>query len=234
MATQGAPARQALATLARLSGWLYIFAALGFIVASSIRSRVIASNSFATTAEQMRDSSTLVRIGLLADLMSVVLFLLTAVVLYLLLARVDAVAAALTVIFVTVGVPMGLLAIAQQFTAVTIAVGGEHASALAQGPAEGYVALLAASQADTRAVHELIAGLSLLPLGYLVLTSGFFPGVLGVLLVVGGFSWLLRLGIAVLAPQLSGVAAVVTLGAIGEVIFMVWLVTKGTTGPATG
>jgi hypothetical protein len=215
------------AALTRLSGWLYILATLGFIVASSIRSRVIAPNALATTAERMRESAGLARIGLVADVICVVLFLLTSIALYLLFVRVDSVAAALMVVFVTVGVPLGLLAIAQQLTALTIAVGASQGSVVGAASTDGSVGLLAASQASTRAIHDVIAGLWLLPLGYLVVISGYFPGVLGVLLVAGGIGWLLRLAVVVLAPELASIAALLALSGIAEVIFMIWLVTKG-------
>lgn len=209
--------------LDRLAGWFYIFATLCFIVAVSIRSRIFVAGDTAVTLENLRSSGTLARIGLMVDVVSVFAFLLTAVALYLLLADVDHLAAGLMVIFVVMGVPLGLLALAAQLSALSIA---ERPAELAAGAADA-TRLLTEMQTAIRTLHETTAGLWLLPLGYLALRSGYFPQIVGVLLIVAGISWLIHLALVVLAPQLTRAASLVVLGAIGEVIFMIWLVVRG-------
>jgi hypothetical protein len=74
----------------------------------------------------------------------------------------------------------------------------------------------------------------LLPLGYLVVTSGFFPKALGVLLIIGGFSWLAQFFVHFLAPDLARLASFLAIGAIGEVFFIVWPLVRGMRIPASG
>jgi hypothetical protein len=76
-------------------------------------------------------------------------------------------------------------------------------------------------------------GLLLLPLGYLVLGSGWFPKALGVLLIAGCFGYLVDLFAQFLAP---GVAEsiellVVAPAAVGELSFIAWLLVKGVPVP---
>jgi hypothetical protein len=217
------------AALPALCGWLYLIASVCFIVAGSIRSRIIEPDRISATADNIRASAGLFRIGLVIDLVSIVVFLLTAIALYQLLVHVDQVLAAAMVIFVMVGVPIALLAVIHEYSALMAATRADYITAVGPAVADSFVMLQAEMQTSARVVHELIAGLWLLPLGYLVFASGSFPKVLGVLLVIGGLSWLAHLSIAMLAPQLARLGAYVVLGAIGEVIFIGWLILRGAT-----
>ena len=73
-------------------------------------------------------------------------------------------------------------------------------------------------------------GLWLLPLGYPVMKSGAFPRVLGALLILGGFSLLTNLSLAVLTGR--GIPMILVLD-VGERLFVVWLLVKGVRVPST-
>jgi hypothetical protein len=77
-------------------------------------------------------------------------------------------------------------------------------------------------------------GLWLLPLGYLVIKSGYFPRVLGVLLTAACFAYLVDLFLQFLAPDMSNAIQPVYLPAvlIGEVSFVLWLIVFGARVPA--
>ena len=78
-------------------------------------------------------------------------------------------------------------------------------------------------------IAQMFFGLWLLPLGYLVLRSGWFPKVLGVLLIVGGVGYVVDLFVQFLAPGVAEVieAFVVAPAAVGELWFVAWLLVKG-------
>jgi hypothetical protein len=91
-------------------------------------------------------------------------------------------------------------------------------------------------QHDGFLIAQMFFGLWLLPLGYLVVRSGYVPRVLGVLLALGGVGYLvdlfarfLALGAAerispfVLAPAL-----------VGEVAFAAWLLVRSVRVPEQG
>ena len=92
--------------------------------------------------------------------------------------------------------------------------------------------LLAPTQRSTVLVSDLIAGLWLLPLGYLVIRSLFIPAAVGWLLLISGASWLALLFTDILLPGLGQVASYLPLGAVGEVAFMGWLLIKGAGAPS--
>ena len=82
-------------------------------------------------------------------------------------------------------------------------------------------------------IAQMFFGLWLVPLGYLVLRSGWFPKVLGVLLIVGCFGYLLDLFLQFLAPGVAeGIELVVVApAAVGELVFVAWLLVKGVPVP---
>jgi hypothetical protein len=107
---------------------------------------------------------------------------------------------------------------------------------VATGSAAGSDAL-AGLFADMHAAGYLIAqiffGLWLLPLGYLVYRSGYFPKVVGILLAVGCFGYLIDTFTHFLAPGIAGsVSAIAVMpAAIGELSFVVYLLVKGNRAP---
>ena len=220
--------------LARLCGWLYLVASLFWIVGSALRDRTFGAEPGAFSVDNLRTSPVLARIGLIVDLAAVVGFLVTAIALYVLLVNVNQLAAGLMVVFVAIGVPVGLFALASEHAALTLATGPSAVSAAGAGSADASAALLIDLQSAARTMHELIAGLWLLPLAYLVVASGSFPRAVGVLLLVAGASWLVHLGLVVLTPQLTRLASFVVLGAIGEIVFMLWLIVRGVEIPPAG
>lgn len=78
-------------------------------------------------------------------------------------------------------------------------------------------------------VAGIFWGLWLFPFGLLVIQSGFIPKVLGVLLIVGCFSYLIDSSVALLAPQHgSAVSDILMLPlALGEISMVLWFLIKG-------
>ena len=68
-------------------------------------------------------------------------------------------------------------------------------------------------------------GLWLFPMGYLVFKSGFLPRILGILLIVGCFGYLIDSFAAFLLPNSGVNLAIFTFW--GEVLLPLWLLIKG-------
>ena len=71
-------------------------------------------------------------------------------------------------------------------------------------------------------------------MGLLVIKSGFFPKILGVLLVINFVSYLIDCLLAFLFPEAKLLIAPVmnVLLAIGEIPFLFWLLIRGARNPA--
>lgn len=210
----------------RIAGLLYLTMSLLFVAAASIRARIIVPDPTATVGN-IRASESLVRVGMAADLLSGAFFLFTAMALYVLLRRVDERLAAAMIAFVVLGVAVGCVSLMVQFGSVAVATQSGYATAIGSEASPSLVAVLSETQRSGLLINELFSGLWLLPLGYLVARSGQFPVALGILLIVGGFAWIAQLFIQVLLPDLSRLASALTLGAVGELVFIGWLIVKG-------
>ncbi len=220
-------------TLARIAGLLYLITSVCFIFAGSVRSHIIKPGDAAATVDNIRASVMLFRIGFMIDLVSGAIFLFTAMALYLLLKHVNQLVAAAMVIFVVLSVAVGYLNLLNQYAVLTIATHADYTKAFGQAGSDGLVMLFADMQRNGLVIDEMFWGLWLLPLGYLVIKSGYFPKLVGALLILGCFSWLAALFVRVLAPDLARLASLLVVGAVGELIFIVWLLVKGVRAPAS-
>ena len=219
-------------TIARIAGLFYVLNGAGFIFAESVRSRIFVPGDGAATAENIRASTTLFHAALVVNLVSGASLVLAAMALYLLLKHVNGPAAAAMVTFAAIACAIMDLNLLNQYAALAIATQPDYTSAFGQAGSDGLVMLFAQLQGGGLLIVETFWGLWLLPLGYLVIKSGYFPRVLGALLIVACFSWIARQFVQLLAPDLGGVAAVLAAGAVGELTFLVWLLVKGPRVPA--
>lgn len=71
----------------------------------------------------------------------------------------------------------------------------------------------------------LIFGIYLISLGYLVLKADYVPNIFGILLVIAGFGYTINTFFQFLFPNVSTGYLIVTF--FGELIFMLWLLIKG-------
>lgn len=221
-------------TLARIAGLLYLLVALlgGFAIA--VRSAVVVRGDAAATTESIRASATLFRLGFVSDLVANTCFLLTAMALYLLLKHVNQLVAAAMVTLVAVSAAIGALNLLNQYTALTIATGDAYISSFGKAGADALTLLFVDVFKNGYTLNAMFYGPWLVPLGYLVIRSGYFPKVLGGLLIIGGLGYLTLLFTTFLAPD-AGEGAESLLGAISgipELVFMAWLLIKGVRVPA--
>jgi hypothetical protein len=71
----------------------------------------------------------------------------------------------------------------------------------------------------------IFSGLWLFPLGYLVFKSNFLPKILGILLVIGGFGYLIDVFAVFLFPNSN--ISIGMLTGLSEIFFLLWLLIKG-------
>jgi hypothetical protein len=207
--------------LARIAGSLYLVVALlGGFAELYVRARTVVPGNAADTADNIRASATLFRLGFASDLVQATFFLFTAMALYLLFRHVNELVARAMVVIVAVSVAIICLNLLNQYMALQVAT-GEGSDALA--------GLFADMHAAGYLIAQIFFGLWLLPLGYLVYRSGFFPRAIGVLLAIGCFGYLADTFVQFLAPGIAESIEpfVVAPAALGELSLVVWLLVKG-------
>jgi hypothetical protein len=221
-------------TLARIAGCLYLIVAVGGVFAELyVRSGIVVPGNAAATADNIRASATLFRVGFVSDLVQATFLLLTAMALYLLLRHVNRLVAAAMVTFVAVSVAIMCLNLLNQLAALLIATGEDYSRVFGQAGSDALVLLFADLQRYGYLIAQMFFGLWLLPLGYLVVKSGWFPRVLGVLLAIGCLGYLVDLFAQFLAPGIAGSieAFVLAPAAVAEVSFVAWLLVKAVPVP---
>jgi hypothetical protein len=80
-------------------------------------------------------------------------------------------------------------------------------------------------------ITAIFWGLWLLPMGYLVFKSGFLPRIIGILLIIAGFGYVIDSIALFLLPDLN--IHITQFTFIGELLFLLWLLFKGVKIPET-
>jgi len=214
---------------ARLAGLLYLGMAVAAGVAGYARTTIAAPGDAAATAANIRASETLFRVGVVTDLVQATFFLLTAMALFALLRNVNRLAAGAMVTLVAVSVAIQVLSLVGELAALSIATNDGIAAAMGQASADSLALLAVELQHDAFVLSQMFFGLWLVPLGYLVVASGWFPRVLGYLLVIACAFYVVDLFAYFLAPDLEPMVLPFSAlaGMVGELAFMAWLLIKG-------
>jgi Domain of unknown function (DUF4386) len=220
--------------LARIAGVFYLIVAVTATFSEIVRSRLVASSDAAATAENLRSSSTMWRVSFAADLVQSVSFLTTAMVLYVLLKHVNQLVAAAMVVCVSISVAIQSLNLLNGYTALMIATDDKYSRAFGE-PGSDALTLLFTNMREKGGfiIAQLFFGMWLLPLGYLVISSGYFPKLLGGVLIAGFLTYEIELFVLALAPHIGDNIGpfASAIEAITELFFLVWLIAKGVKTP---
>jgi hypothetical protein len=188
--------------LARSAGLLYLLVGIfGGFAQGFVYPKIYAAGDAATTANNMIDNSGLVRTAVVADLIQATLWVFVAMALYRLLQHVSKNMASAMVVLAAMGASITLLNAVFEFEGLRVATG---AVKMAAPGSDAQVLLLVDTHHYGLVIAQIFFGLWLVPMGYLIYTSGWFPKALGVLLAVGGAFYLVNTLTALLIPDVGG------------------------------
>jgi Domain of unknown function (DUF4386) len=216
-------------TLARIAALMYVGLCATAFFAVYVHSRVVKSDNATATADKIRTSTTLFRVGFMSDILQAVFFLFTALALYLLLRHVHRLIAAAMVVIVAISVAIQSLNMLNQYTALMIATSNDYARVFGKPGSDALAMLFNNMQENGFFVAQMFFGLWLLPLGYLVLRSGYVPKVFGYALIVACAGLVFDMFVHFLSPGLADNVApfVGVINLFGEMPFFLWLLVKG-------
>jgi len=213
---------------ARLAGLLWLFMFIFGPIAQIVRSKLFIIGDIEATANNILANEFLFRLGFVSDLIMMVIFLLLPLVLYKLLNTVDKNLSILMVIFVIVSVPINMLNLLNEFSSLHLLSGAEYLSVLEIRQIKAQAMLSYDLYLHGYEIANIFFALWLVPLGILVYRSGFLPGVLGILLVVGGCGLLLEVLIHFLFPNCVIVNTILLIPhTIAEFSFLIWILIRG-------
>lgn len=206
---------------------------LAFIILASgsfwgfVNGRLVLPGDALTTANNIKAFETLFRLGIVSGLIMYTVYIFYVLVLYKLLKPVNKNHAVLMVVLALVGVPIAMLNQINQFAALLLLSDADYLKVLSQPQIQAQVMFFLNLHKHGGLIGVIFWGLWLFPLGLLVLKSGYFPRVLGVLLMIGGFGWLMVFLQRSLFPGYETMAYSRFAAHFAELSWMLWLLIRG-------
>ena len=211
---------------ARIAGLLYlVIAFLAPFGEMFARQSLIVPGDAAATASNIMASEGLFRLGFVSDLIVQMIHIFLVLVLYKLLKPVNKNHALLMVVLGLVGVPIAMLNELNQVAALLLSSGANYLTAFAPDQLQALVPLFLDLHEQGVFIAQIFWGLWLFPLGYLVFKSGYIPRILGVLLIIGCFGYVIDSFAVFLLPNYEANISLFTFW--GEVLLPLWLLIKG-------
>ncbi|RQO69498.1 DUF4386 domain-containing protein [Pedobacter sp. KBW06] len=178
---------------ARIAGLLYLIVVLsGIFSLMYVPGKLIVTGDGSATVKNIIAAETLFRLGILSSFICYTAFLLLPLVLCQLLKPVHKTAAILMVVLAIVSVPISFVNMFQKLAVLTLISKAEYLQIFDMGQLQAQVLLHLDYYNNGIKVLTIFWGLWLLPFGYLVFKSGFLPKILGILLMIGCFGYLIN------------------------------------------
>ena len=192
----------------------------------------------AATANAITESLDLFRIGLLGFIVMVIADVLVSWALYVLFVPVNKGFSLLAAWLRLVNSALFGIEMVYLFDVLQLLSSAEYADALGLSLLQAQVMLSLNGFDMTWLIGLIFFGLHLVMLGYLIVKSGFIPKIIGMLLFIAAFGYLIDSFAHLLLPSASyeALEAILTLlvivpGIVGELSLTLWLLIKGVTEP---
>jgi hypothetical protein len=214
---------------ARIAGFLYLMLLpLGIFGIMYIPSLIVPGDATAT-ANNIVASESLFRLSIVSALILQTVNILVVLLFYKLLKVVNKNHAVLMVVFFLVSVPITMLNELNQFAALFLSSGADYLTGFTADQLQALVPLFLNLHEHGIFIAQIFWGLWLFPMGYLVFKSGFLPRILGILLMIACFGYLITSFGSLLLPNFgeTTIATIIGFTFYGEMFLALWLLIKG-------
>jgi uncharacterized protein DUF4386 len=227
------PDASSIRRTARMAGLVYLVTACVMVFAFMVQPRAfIVGGNAAATAQKILEGQTMYRIMVLNSLIAQVLFIFVALLLYQLFRNVDRWYARAMAVLVLVAIAADLVVTANRLAPIDLLVGNDFLSVFSRPQREALSLAFLYLGGNLTVVLTMFWGLWLIPFGILVIKSGWFPKVLGILLMVAGFGYILTsFTYFVLPVQLKTFRQMLMPLYFGEVPIILWMLIRGAKVP---
>jgi len=201
----------------------------GFFSIIYVPSRLIVSGNAAATANNILASERLFRLGIVSELVCAAEFVFLLWVLYRLLSAVNKTHASLMVILGLLSIPIMFVNVLNEIAALSLLRGADFLSVFDQPQRQALAMQFLNLHEEGFGVAGIFWGLWLFPFRILLFKSGFFPRILGVLLIAACFGYLADSLTPLLLPgyaDIVGRFASIAL-TLGEPATILWLLIRG-------
>lgn len=197
-----------------------------------VPSAFIVPGDATATARNIAAGELTYRIGIFSGLASSIIFLFLVLSLYNLLKDVDRKHARLMVMLVAVSVAIGVVNLLNQIAPLILLSGADFLSVFTKPQLDALALGFLRLRSNVTDVDAAFWGLWLFPFGILVIKSGFFPRILGILLMAAGFAFLISSFTSIVLPAYTHVVSQIMMPLyFGEVPMVIWLLVKGAKVP---
>jgi hypothetical protein len=213
-------------TMARWGGALSILSAIpdGFSV--SLLRRMLVRGDAAATGANILHAESLFRLGFVADLFGLLMFIASAVLLYQVFKAASRPGALLFLVLILIGAIFQSMEVVQDLAALTLLKGGAGLSAIPAAEASALALVFLRLHSGTYQLGLFFMGASSLAMVYPILRSTFVPRFLAANMTIDGLGFLTFSLASFLTPSLAlRIFPVIPMAttAIGSAVFLLWL-----------
>jgi hypothetical protein len=229
-ASQGVARKSSINAIARIAGVLYLLIAVLAVVAHVyVPSTLIVPGDAAATASNVVAGQSLLRFGAVgAELVILLSEIVLSVLLYVLLRPVSRTLALLALVARLAMTIIHGINLLNYFFALLLLSGASYLAVFQADQLQALALLFLNAHSLGFEIGITFLTLHVFILGYLVFKSGYFPKILGVLLLLAGFGYLINSFALLLFPGYESTPAFIAIPiAVGEIAFPLWLVIKG-------
>ena len=211
--------------LARMTGVLYFLVILmGVASEIMVRNFIFVPGDIASTVNHISAYEPIFRLGFVISLTRFAVFIILVLALYKLFRPVDKDLSLIMAVFALVSISIGMVSLLFQYAAPLLLSSNSYSTLFSTDQWHAQVLFFINMQTMGDKASQILA-VWLLPLGYLIYRSGFFPKILGVLMVIASLGYVTDFLIFFLLPNLDWQVA--GFAFLGELPFPLWLLIKG-------